>query len=89
MSVDFILQVTREALVLILLLSAPAVLAALVTGLVMSLLQAATQVQEQTLGFVPRLIAVFLALAAAGPWIGAQLVRFTGLLFEGVALVGR
>ena len=88
-SVDYILMVTREALFLIILLSAPPVLAALLTGLVMSLLQATTQVQEQTLGFVPKLIAVFLALAAAGPWIGAQLVRFTTVLFEGVPYVGQ
>jgi flagellar biosynthetic protein FliQ len=84
----YILLVAREALYLIVLMSAPPVLAALAVGGLMSLVQAATQVQEQTLSFVPKLIAVFVALAVAGPWIGAQLVGFTTVLFEGLSSVG-
>jgi len=72
-----LLQVGREALVVSLLLSAPPLAAALLVGVVTGVLQAATQVQEQTLGVVPRLVAVVVALAVAAPWIGARAARFT------------
>lgn len=80
---SFILQLTREALFLVVIVSAPPLLASLFVGLMISIFQATTQIQEQTLTFVPKLLAVFLSLAIAGPWIGAQLIRFTQLLFEG------
>jgi flagellar biosynthesis protein FliQ len=71
-----LLAIGREALVLVLLVSAPPLLAALVLGLATGTLQAATQVQEQTLGVVPRVLAVLAALGLAAPWIGAHVVRF-------------
>jgi flagellar biosynthetic protein FliQ len=80
---DYLIQVTREGLYLVLIASAPPVLASMAVGLVVSLIQATTQIQEQTLTFVPKLVAVFASLAIAGPWIGEQLVRFTRLVFEG------
>lgn len=86
---DMVLQVAREGLLLALLCSAPPVLAALAVGLLMGVLQAATQIQEQTLGLVPKIIAVAVALAVAGPWIGAQILRFTEALLTTVAMVGR
>jgi len=76
-----IVQVAREALYLALLLSLPVLGASLIVGLIASVVQSVTQVQEQTLSFVPRLIASLLALAIAGPWIGAQLARFTTRLW--------
>jgi flagellar biosynthetic protein FliQ len=88
MSADELFLVAREGLYLVLLLSAPPVLAALVVGVVMNVLQAVTQVQEQTLSFVPKLIAAFVALLLAGPWIAAQLTRFTQLLFSAIPAVG-
>jgi type III secretion HrpO family protein len=72
----------RETVVLVLLVSAPPLLAALVVGLVTGVLQAATQVQEQTLGVAPRLLAVFVALGVAAPWIGARLARFAQACLE-------
>jgi len=72
----------RETVALVLLVSAPPLLAALVVGLVTGVLQAATQVQEQTLGVVPRLLAVFVALGVAAPWIGARLARFAQACLE-------
>ena len=81
----YILRIAREGLYLVLIASAPPVLASMVTGLVVSIFQATTQIQEQTLTFVPKLIAVFASLVIAGPWIGSQLLRFTRALFEGVA----
>ncbi len=72
----------RETVALVLLVSAPPLLAALVVGLVTGVLQAATQVQEQALGVVPRLLAVFVALGVAAPWIGARLTRFAQACLE-------
>ena len=80
---DYILQVAREGMWLVLVASAPPVLASMAVGLLVSILQATTQIQERTLTFVPKVVAVFASLAIAGPWIGSQLVRFTRTLFEG------
>ncbi len=71
-----LLALGREAVILVLVASAPPLLTALAVGLVTGVLQAATQVQEPSLGVVPRLAAVFVALGLAGPWIGARVVRF-------------
>lgn len=71
-----LLRLGREALALVAVVSTPPLLAALVVGLAVGVLQAATQVQEQSVGTVPRLAAVLGALALAAPWIGARLVRF-------------
>ena len=77
-----LLALGREALVLVLLVSAPPLLAALVVGLAVGVLQAATQVQEPTLGVVPRLAAALAALSIAGPWIGARVTRFAQACLE-------
>jgi flagellar biosynthesis protein FliQ len=76
MDTSVILTLAREALLLMVLASLPPIGAALVVGFCMSLIQATTQVQESTLSVVPKLCAAVLALVIAGPWIGAQLVRF-------------
>lgn len=78
---EFILQIAREGLLLVLIASGPPLLASMGTGLIVSIMQATTQIQEQTLTFVPKLVAVFLSLVIAGPWIGTQLVRFTHTLY--------
>jgi len=85
---DTILRVAREGLLLVLVCSAPPILAALVVGLTMGILQAATQVQEQTLNQVPKIVAVTVALVVAGPWMGGQLLRFTEALMVAIAQVG-
>jgi flagellar biosynthesis protein FliQ len=74
---EIVIRVAREGLLLVLLLSAPPVVLSLAVGLAVSLLQAATQIQEQTLSFVPKLLVVYGALAVAGSWKMAQLVRYT------------
>jgi len=86
-STEALLTVGREALVLMVLVSMPPVLAGLVAGVAMGLLQAVTQVQEPTLSVVPRLCAALLALAVAFPWIGGQLLRFTAALLQAVGSV--
>lgn len=81
-----LLALGREALVVLLAVSAPPLLAALVVGLLSGVLQAATQVQEQSLTTVPRLAAVLLALACAGPWIGARVARFAATCLAAAAV---
>jgi type III secretory pathway component EscS len=79
MSADpILLHVAREALLLALLLSAPPLGAALAVGLLTGVAQAATQIQEPSLGVVPRLVAVLGALGAAAPWVGARALHFAG-----------
>ncbi len=80
---SYILAIGKQGLFLTLILSAPAVLVALITGLMISLVQATTQIQEQTLTFVPKLVGVFLILALTGPWLMSQMIAFTKALLEG------
>ena len=77
---ELILRAVREGLLLVILVSAPPLLASLAVGFFVSILQAATQIHEQTLVFVPKLVAVTLVLIAMGPLLGAQLLRFTQAL---------
>lgn len=88
LELSYIQRVVTEGLYLVLLVSAPPVLASLIVGLVVSLLQATTQIQDHTLSFVPKLVAVLAALAVSGPWIGRQVLRFTEVLLQGISRVG-
>jgi len=72
----------RSGIFEILILSAPVLLISLVVGLVISILQATTAIQEQTLTFVPKIAAIFFALVFFGPWIFARLVQYTVELFQ-------
>jgi flagellar biosynthesis protein FliQ len=83
-TLDLILRAVREGLLLVLLVSAPPLLASLAVGLIVGVMQAATQIQDQTLVFVPKLVAVVLVLVAVGPLLGAQLLRFTQALLLAV-----
>jgi flagellar biosynthesis protein FliQ len=84
---DLILRAFREGLILVLLVSAPPLLASLVVGFVVSVLQAATQIQDPTIAFVPKLVAVLLVLLALGPLLGAQVLRFTQALLLAIPTV--
>lgn len=81
MDTAIILSLAREALLLMVLASAPPIAASLVVGFLMSLFQATTSIQDSTLSVVPKLCAAVLALVIAGPWIGQQLSRFATQLF--------
>ncbi len=74
--------ITQEALYMVLIASAPPVVMSLLIGFIISVFQATTQIQEQTLTFAPKVLAVFGVLALAGGWIGSQLLRFTFHLFD-------
>ena len=78
----FVSGIAREALFMVLIASAPPILVSLVVGFMISLFQATTQIQEQTLTFAPKILMVFGTLAVAGPWIGHQLLAFTFQLFD-------
>ncbi|HOG16756.1 MAG: Flagellar biosynthetic protein FliQ [Syntrophaceae bacterium PtaU1.Bin231] len=81
MTADLVVGIMAEAIKVTLLVSAPVLLVGLVVGVVISLFQAVTQVQEMTLVFVPKIIAVLVALVAALPWMLNLLVSFTQNLY--------
>jgi flagellar biosynthetic protein FliQ len=83
-STTIVLNAIREGLVLVLLLSAPPLIASMVVGFVVGLFQAATQIQDQTLAFVPKLVVVLIVLVAMGPVLGSSLVRFTQAMFAAI-----
>ncbi len=87
MADHYFVEVLREGLYLVLLISAPPVLAGLAAGLVMALFQAGTRLTDPALALLPRVAAVFFALALSGPWIGEQLERFSRVLWQGIALI--
>ncbi len=76
------LDLSRQALEVTLLVSAPMLLAGLVVGVLVSLFQAVTQIQEPTLTFIPKILAVSLALLFFLPWMLSTLVQFTRRVFE-------
>jgi flagellar biosynthesis protein FliQ len=89
MDADTVLRIGREALLLVLLLSAGPVLAAMIVGLIVSIFSAATQIQEQTLSFVPKIVAAYAVIAITGFWVLQQLAQFAVALFESIPLIGR
>ena len=84
-----VIELGRQAVEVTLLVSAPLFLAALVTALIISIFQAATQITEMTLSFVPKLVAIFVTLVLAGPWMITLLTDFIRRLFESIpAMIG-
>ena len=81
MSADMVVNLMSETLYLIIKVSAPMLLVSLV-GLVISILQTVTSIQEQTLTFVPKLISIFLVLMIAGNWILTSIVEYMEYLFD-------
>ncbi|MGM0880865.1 MAG: flagellar biosynthesis protein FliQ [Bacillota bacterium] len=77
MSTDFIIGLASEAVFVVLKASAPMLILALVVGLIVSIFQATTQIQEQTLAFVPKIVAVFVSIIIFGPWILNTVIDFT------------
>lgn len=77
-----VVTLLRETLYLIIKVSAPMLLVSLIVGLVISILQTVTSIQEQTLSFVPKLISIFLVIMIAGNWILTSIVEYMEYLFE-------
>ncbi|MGJ7909865.1 flagellar biosynthesis protein FliQ [Neobacillus sp. LXY-1] len=77
MTTETVLKIAQESIYTVLIVIAPVVGVALVVGLIISIFQAATQIQEQTLAFVPKIVAVFLAILFFGSWMLRHVVEFT------------
>ena len=78
---DLIVDLGREAVLLTLVLAAPILLTGLIVAAVVGILQAATQVQEQTLSLIPKIAAMLLAVVVTGPWVLTRLVEFGRRMF--------
>lgn len=83
MAVDQAVDIVREALTLMLLLSLPILGAALVIGMSVSIFQAMTQIQEQTLSFVPKIIGMVIVTILVTPWIATMILDFARKMFSG------
>lgn len=89
MTPETVMDIGRQAIVLLLLVSAPILLTALLTGLIVSIFQAATQINEATLSFIPKLVAMFVAMLLAGPWMIGLMTGYMQRLFDSIpGLIG-
>jgi flagellar biosynthetic protein FliQ len=79
-----VVEIGRQAVEVMLLISAPLFIAALATGLLVSIFQAATQINEATLSFVPKLVVIFTVLLIAGPWMITMMTDYMKRLFEAI-----
>lgn len=84
MSQGDVLKLAQDAIRTILMVSAPMLLFSLVVGLIVSIIQAITQIQEATLAFVPKIVAVLLSLVIFGPWILKVITQFTSNLLTNI-----
>ncbi len=85
MTPDTAINICRKAVETILLVSAPMLLSGMIIGLIISIFQAATQINEQTLTFIPKIVVVFLTLLIFGPWIIRIIMTFTISIFSSIA----
>ncbi len=83
MTADAAVDLVRDALTVMLILSAPILVAGLLIGLVISLLQAVTQIQEQTLSFVPKIVGMAIVAIIAAPWMFHTMIEFAARMFTG------
>jgi flagellar biosynthetic protein FliQ len=87
MTPENVMDLAHKTLLVTSLVAAPLLLIALITGLVIGMLQAATQINESTLSFIPKLLMLVLTLFVAGPWILRVLIDFTRELYAGIPAV--
>jgi flagellar biosynthetic protein FliQ len=89
MTPETVLTIAQRALEMTMMLAAPLLLVALLIGLLVGIFQAATQINEMTLSFIPKLVGMATAMVIAGPWMLKQLVSYTRLLIESIpSLIG-
>ncbi|HEX7645794.1 MAG TPA: flagellar biosynthesis protein FliQ [Noviherbaspirillum sp.] len=84
MTPETVMSMGRQAMEVTLMIAAPLLLVALVVGLIVSIFQAATQINESTLSFIPKLIGIFIALIVAGPWMLSVMLDYMRQLFTGI-----
>lgn len=82
MTVDVVIDIAREAIWLIIKLSAPMLLISLIVGLLISIFQTVTSIQEQTMTFVPKILSIFITLLICGNWIMTEISNFTTDLYS-------
>jgi flagellar biosynthetic protein FliQ len=89
MNPETVMTIGRNAMEVTLMVSAPLLLVALIVGLIVSIFQAATQINEATLSFIPKLVGIFIALVVAGPWMLAVMLDYMRQVFTGIpGLIG-
>lgn len=89
MTPESVMTMGRTAMEVTLIVSAPLLLVALIVGLVISIFQAATQINEATLSFIPKLVGVFVTLVVAGPWMLSVMLDYMRQVFTGIpGLIG-
>ncbi|HVL75575.1 MAG TPA: flagellar biosynthesis protein FliQ [Noviherbaspirillum sp.] len=84
MSPESVMTIGRQAIEVTLMVAAPMLLTALAVGLVVSIFQAATQINEMTLSFIPKLIGIFLAMMIAGPWMLSVMANYMRHMLTGI-----
>lgn len=84
MSPDFVVGFAKHAIEVTLMLSLPMLGVGLIVGVLVSIIQAATQIQEMTLSFIPKILAIFLSLLLAFPWLMDKILTFTRELFQNI-----
>ncbi|MCM2674726.1 flagellar biosynthesis protein FliQ [Alkalicoccobacillus plakortidis] len=82
MSQEFVIQIAENGVWTVLLVAGPLLIIALVLGLLVSIFQATTQIQEQTLAFIPKIVGVLFALVIFGPWMLGQITNFTYQIYS-------
>lgn len=87
MTTQTVLNLGQRSMEVMLMVSAPLLLTALVVGLIVSILQAATQINEMTLSFIPKMLAIFLAMLLLGPWMLSTLIDYTRELFQNIPFI--
>lgn len=84
MNTDVVVSLATQAMQLALKVALPLLLAGLVVGLIVSIFQTVTQIQEQTLAFIPKILAIAAVLVIAGPWMLNQVITYTNDLYSGI-----
>lgn len=82
MTSEFVLSLAQKGIITILLVTGPLLILALAVGLLVSIFQATTQIQEQTLAFVPKIVAVLAGLVFFGPWMLSKMIEFTSEVYN-------
>ena len=88
MNADHVLDLARESIIVMIKIGAPVMIVALLVGIAIALIQALTQMQEMTLSFVPKLLAIFVTILLAMPFMTNTLINFGESLFRQIALLG-
>jgi len=82
MSMEFVVNIAERAIMTTLLIAGPLLVLALIIGLIVSIFQATTQIQEQTLAFIPKIVAVLVGLVIFGPWMLSEILSYTENIFS-------